>query len=112
MLACTALVGCNNEDDIVNNENQNKSGDNYVAVNLVMPNNVGSRAGEEFEDGTASETTVNDAVFLFLDGNYNGCADPCYVNGDALKEWSTNVTDPTMGGQLVSSAVLVIENNK
>ena len=112
MLACTAVVGCNNEDDIVNNENQNKSGDNYVAVNLVMPNNVGSRAGEEFEDGTASETTVNDAVFLFLDGNYNGCADPCYVNGDALKEWSTNVTDPTMGGQLVSSAVLVIENNK
>ena len=113
MLACSAMVACTNTDEPENNGNEiQKDGDKFVAVNIVMSGDAKSRTTGDFIEGSAEETAVNDAVFLFLDGEYKGCADPCYVDGDKLKQWSTNVTDPANGGHLISQAVLVINNDK
>ena len=113
MLACSAMVACTNTDEPENNGNEiQKDGEKFVAVNIVMSGDAKSRTTGDFINGSAEETAVKDAVFLFLDGNYQGCADPCYVDGKDLAEWSTSVTDPATGGQLISQAVLVINNDK
>ena len=110
MLASTAFVACTNDESPVDNQQgvEGKS-ENYVAVNIVMPG-IDNRAVDDygFDEGTTEERTVNGAVFLFLDGNNNGCATPYYVEGKDL-EWGT-VTDKP--GQDKKATVLVIENNK
>ncbi len=110
MLACTAMVSCTNDDVLENNNVVNQAGEkSYVAVNIVTPNSISGRAAEDFLPGSSDEITVNGAVFLFLNGEFGGCATPCYVSGDELKAWS-NVTDD--GKDVISSPVLVIENEK
>ena len=105
MLASTAFVACTNDESPVNNEQAVAGGEKqYVAVNIVTPNSVGSRA--TFEAGLPDEVKVKDAIFLFLDGNYNGCAEPYYT---------TNFTwdgDATGEGQDKKKTVLVVEGKK
>ena len=44
MLACTALVGCSNEDEVLNGAEAAKGEKGYIAVNFAMPGGVQSRA--------------------------------------------------------------------
>lgn len=107
MLASTAFVACTNEDDVVNNE-QAVAGkaENYVAVNIVMPEGVQGRA-DVYDAGTDAEGTISGAVFFFFDANGNGCATPYYVDGKQLT-WN-----PATGvGQDKKATVLVIDNDK
>lgn len=107
MLASTAFVACTNEDDVVNNE-QTVAGkaENYVAVNIVMPEGVQGRA-DVYDAGTDAEGTISGAVFFFFDANGNGCATPYYVDGSQLS-WN-----PATGvGQDKKATVLVIDNDK
>ena len=105
MLASTAFVACTNDEDPVNNEQVVANGEkSYVAVNIVTPGSVNGRA--TFEPGTPDEVKVKDAIFLFLDGNYNGCAQPYYTTsftwgGDANGE-----------GQDKQKTVLVVDGKK
>ena len=77
MLACTALVGCTNNDDVVNDKIDN-GGKNtsYVGVKLIMNENGGSRAATDggYATGDEAEQTINidKSIFLFYDrvGNY------------------------------------------
>ena len=77
MLACTALVGCTNE-DVVNNEQENQNGSNaYMAVRLVMADSYNSRAAEDggYNEGLGAEGEPSEqkidgtkSIFLFYDG--------------------------------------------
>lgn len=110
MLASTAFVACTNDESPVNNEQAvGGKAENYLAVNIVMPGGVTNRVADAngFDEGTTAERTIDGAVFLFFDGDNNGCATPYYVSGNNLS-WS----DATGVGQDKEATVLVIENNK
>ena len=111
MLACSALVACTNENEPENNglENAGK-GKDYVAVNIVTPTGVQGRAASDYEAGTEGEVYVNDAVFLFLDGNYNGCATPYYVDQTQLP--ASSWTDANKEGLDKKATLLVVENSE
>ena len=75
MLACTALVGCTNEDVI---DNPNEKPDNgktnaYMAIRLVNADGSASRATDSNDDGyingSADENEVKTATFYFYDAN-------------------------------------------
>ena len=73
MLACTALVGCNNEDVVENNEQTVATKDKaYVVVNIMSSNDPGSRGlsnDPPFYYGSADENEVKHADFFFYDAN-------------------------------------------
>ena len=73
MLACTALVGCTNNDEPVNNGNENngKKDNAYMAINIKVASDAGSRAitDEGYVAGSEAENTITAAnsIFLFYD---------------------------------------------
>ena len=75
MLACTALVGCTNNEEPVNNGNENngKKDNAYMAINIKVASDAGSRAVEDggYVAGDANENTITAAnsIFLFYDEN-------------------------------------------
>ena len=83
MLACTALVGCSNEEDLLNGEQgvAGKAEKAYLAVDLNYAG-IDSRAteGEEeaetptFAAGSAAENDVYDITFFFFDASDNAYA--------------------------------------
>ena len=79
MLACTALVGCTNEDVIDNpNENPVLNGEKgYLKVKLVNTTGTAGRATGGFEEGTADENNVSSVNFFFFkkDGTLTHHAD-------------------------------------
>ena len=73
MLACTALVGCTNENEPeVNNGNENIGGEKaYLSVKIASAN-ANSRATDgTYEKGSEAEHAVSNARFYFFDANYN-----------------------------------------
>lgn len=69
MLACTALVGCSNDDDpVVNNGNQNELANSYMAIRIADANKASSRAGG-YDEGKAEERKINDADFFFYEAS-------------------------------------------
>lgn len=107
MLACTALVGCSNEEEVLNGAQAVAKGEKgYLPVNIKMPQTARSRANV-FEAGNGDEVAVNDAVFLFLDGNYQGCANPFYV-----EDFSAGWGHAGGEGQDLEKTVLTIEGTK
>lgn len=67
LLAALALSSCSSEDNVINNEPENKDL-SYVAVNIVQPKSVGSRADadNQFQNGTDDENYASDALFFDL----------------------------------------------
>ena len=106
MLACTAMVSCTNEEALENNEVIKGGEKSYVSVNIVAPGSVTGRAASDFEAGSADEVIVNDAVFLFLNDKFKGCATPYYTND--LPEFG----DADGVGQDKKATVLVIDAAK
>ena len=80
MLACTALVGCSSEDDVVNNEEQKFDGDKaYVVVSIKSADNLSGRATSDgLSLGTASENEIKTANFYFYsaEGTYVAEGEP------------------------------------
>lgn len=105
MLACTAMVSCTNDEVLENNEVVKGGEKSYVSVNLVAPGSVSGRAASDFVAGSADEVNVNDAVFLFLDENFAGCAEPYYTNALSFGEADGE-------GQDKKATVLVIDGAK
>ena len=66
MLACTALVGCTNEDELVNNENENQQkGDKaYVMVKINNTEGISSR-GYEGGFANGNEHAIKNVNFYF-----------------------------------------------
>ena len=107
MLASTAFVACTNDESPVNDTQAVAGGqESYVAVNLAMPGE--SRAAEDggFTAGSGDENNVSKAVFLFLNERFEGCAEPCEVNGIDLIWEKTGLADH----QNKKATTLVIKN--
>ena len=116
MLACSAMVACTNEDELVNNEPENKfTGDEaYLAVRLVNSDGVGSRATGDKENpfwfATSEENEVATTHFYFFK---NG--QPTSVDGDneveKILSWNSNNNDATTNNTIekVAEAVIVLE---
>lgn len=106
LLASAAMVSCTNEVDSIENNGAIQAGEtNYVSVNLVAP--ATTRATGDFEAGLEEESAVSKAVFLFLDGKYNGCANPFTVEGKDLKWGAADRDDQT-----AKATTLVIDGIK
>ena len=107
MLVCSSFVACTNEETPEVNNNGNEKGEKaYMAVNIVTPGSVSGRAAaSDFEAGSEGEVKVNDAVFLFLNANLEGCATPFYTS-------SLTFGEADGLGQDKKSTVLVIDGAK
>ena len=117
MLACSAMVACTNEDELVNNEPENKFTGNeaYLAVRLVNSDGMTSRAsGNEnnpFWFATSEENEVATTHFYFFkDGK------PTNVDGvdnevEKILSWNSNGNDGTTTNTIekVAEAVIVLE---
>ena len=111
MLASTAFVACTNDVETVENGAVAKGEKSYVSVNIVAPGSVAGRAAaSDFLAGTTDEVTdevkVNDAVFLFLNEDFEGCASPYYTNS------LPTFNDAKGTGQDKQATVLVIDGAK
>ena len=105
MLATTAFVACTNDVETAENNGAIQAGEkSYVAVNIVAP--TASRAASDFVPGSAGEVAVNKAVFLFLNENFEGCADPCEVVSPDFSK------DATGEGLDKEATILVLKNAK
>lgn len=107
MLAGAAMVACTNEEfeSGVNNGAIQAGEQAFVSVNIMTPGVT--RATGDFEEGLPTESAVSEAVFLFLDGKYNGCANPFTVAGKDLK-WDAADRDD----QTAKATTLVINGIK
>ena len=116
MLACTALVGCTNEDElVVDNGQENIGKESYIAVNLKTAG-AGSRAtSDSFEDGEDNENLVSgNVLFFFFDaqGNsYNVSGQNNYISVP-VTTWTAEGTADANSIEEISNPVLVINQSK
>ena len=134
LAAMTASCSSNNE--LVNGGNgsgENESGASYASITIDLPTTSGTRAttNDQFDGGTASEYTVNDATLVIFEKAGASENDYTYVEAVSLgnlEPWkkdneSTNgiTTEATITAELSSAKVdekgdkyyaLVILNNK
>ena len=116
MLACTALVGCTNEDVIDNpNENPVLNGEKaYLAINIVNANGTASRgtrangdATNPFYYGTTEENEIASVDFYFYNSDFK-------YNQKVRKvlSWTANgENEPTTENiEKVGKATVVLEN--
>lgn len=108
MAAGLALVGCSSEDDMLNGGTDPATGETgYIAVNIVQPKTVGSRAQTgDYENGTADENLAREGLFYIFnsDGQVqtinNQTSQRVALSGDGMKD------DPAI--ERIYNAVLLI----
>ena len=111
MIATLALAGCSSEDGPIMGSENTDDGYGYVAVNIVEPKSVGSRANDsnKFEDGTPDENKAETGLFFIYnqDGTtmYNNPQVVNLTNGDAAGSGTPYV-------EKIYKAVLVIDGVK
>ena len=121
MLACTALVGCSNEEDLLNGEQgvAGKAEKAYLAVDLNYAG-IDSRAteGEEeaetptFAAGSAAENDVYDITFFFFDASDNAYAVEG-TNNYLVKPYEKNAEyTGDVNVEEISNPVLLIEESQ
>lgn len=113
-LAALAFTGCSNDDDPAAGGNENKGDDyGYVAVNIVQPKSIGTRAAADgFEYGTNDENKAESGLFFIfnadgtiysMDNNPQSIALTTDKSGD---EANSTVTPQV---EKIYNAVLVID---
>ena len=117
MLACTALVGCSNEDDLVNNDQPVLKGDKaYMVINIMSGDDLSSRGSEPTDKplqlGTADEHKITTADFYFYDasGNYVTKAS-AWNGGTATEAEGSDVAETTKNHiEFKSNTIIVLQN--
>ena len=113
-LAALAFTGCSNDDDPAAGGNENKGDDyGYVAVNIVQPKSIGTRAvANGFEYGTDDENKAESGLFFIfnadgtkyaMDNNPQSIALTTDKSGDN----ANNTVTPQV--EKIYNAVLVID---
>ena len=70
MLVGMAFVGCSSEKELNGGGTDPvKGGTGYVAVNIVQPKTVGTRATGDFENGDAAENNATEGLFFIFDAS-------------------------------------------
>ena len=108
MLACTALVGCTNEDVIDNpNENPVLNGEKaYMAVSIKNAGAASRGTGTtnpEFSDGLTTENNVESAHFFFYDENGT------YITKSAPGTTFKSLDSANDNTEEVSDAIVVLQ---
>lgn len=119
-LACAALMmsACGS-DDASNGGSTGVNDPQYLAVNIVNVGTTPTRAGEDYENGTTEESTINKVRFYFFNGDgspYLIKPTGSEVTGGENVNWLevTNPTDDTTtpgtstSVEKITNAVLVI----
>lgn len=101
MLACTALVGCSNDDE----PNVPVSGESYVAINIVSPGGSSRAVEGGYENGSKEENAATSALFVFFDKN-----DKIVESQTFDLSWSENSSSSPQV-EKISNAVLVLNKN-
>ena len=105
LMMSAVMAGCSNEDVLQDVESKEmQKSDSYIAINIVAPG-VDSRAENDFANGTAAESTVKNALFVFFN-NQDEFVQAVDVNASDLEEWS----DGTGSVDKISNTVLVLNN--
>ena len=120
-LACAALMmsACGSDNDIEGGATRPGSDPQYLAVNIVNVGTTPTRAGEDYENGTTEESTINKVRFYFFNGDgspYLIKPTGSEVTGGENVNWLevTNPTDDTTtpgtstSVEKITNAVLVI----
>lgn len=116
-LACALMAACSNEENpAVDNGTQGQEGSSYMAVNLVMSAETGSRAVTDggFDNGTDAEgaVSVKNSVFLFYDANGNYLTKGNLVSSDTDVDKNNDgyldLTPQADGGNVESKSNAVI----
>ena len=120
-LACAALMmsACGSDNDIEGGATKPGSDPQYLAVNIVNVGTTPTRAGEDYENGTTEESTINKVRFYFFNGDgspYLIKPTGSEVTGGENVNWLevTNPTDDTTtpgtstSVEKITNAVLVI----
>ncbi len=125
-------ASCSSNNDLVNGGNgsgENESGVSYASITIDLPTTSGTRAttNDQFDGGTATEYTVNDATLLIFEKD--GSSENAYkfvekASLGNLEPWKKNntngiTTEATITAELKNAKVgnanyyaLVILNNK
>lgn len=70
LFASFLMVGCSQNDDLPNGEENAKGKDSYISIK-INSGMTGSRSSGGFEEGQGKENTVNHVQFFFFDANGN-----------------------------------------
>ncbi|MBQ8361596.1 MAG: Mfa1 family fimbria major subunit [Bacteroidaceae bacterium] len=102
-LACLAFAACSNDDDTVVNPSAEGS-EKFVVVSISVPP-TRALSETDFEEGTATENTVSNALLVFFDesGNYFQAQQPTLAWGDGATE-----INPAL--EKTAEAVVVFKN--
>lgn len=113
-LAALTFTGCSNDDDPAAGGNENKADDyGYVAVNIVQPKSIGTRAADTgFEYGSDDENKAESGLFFIfradgtiysMDNNPQSIA----LTTDKIEDNANNSVTPQV--EKIYNAVLVID---
>lgn len=111
MLVGMAFVGCSSEKELNGGGTDPvKGGTGYVAVNIVQPKTVGTRATEDFENGDAAENNASEGLFFIFDASgkvHN-------VNGKSSQRIKLAGSDTTVSPAVerIYNAILLIDGVK
>ena len=91
MLACTALAGCSNDNDPVNNEDNGLS-NSYMAVKIADATRSYTRATDGYDEGVGEERKIANADFFFYasDGRFIALVEKTF---DGQNTSTGNVSD-------------------
>lgn len=111
MLVGMAFVGCSSEKELNGGGTDPvKGGTGYVAVNIVQPKTVGTRATGDFENGDAAENNASEGLFFIFDesGNVHN------VNGKLSQriKLAGSGTAESPAVERIYSAILLIDGVK
>ena len=111
MLVGMAFVGCSSEKELNGGGTDPvKGGTGYVAVNIVQPKTVGTRATGDFENGDAAENNASEGLFFIFDAsgkvhNVNG------KSSQRIKLAGSGTTD-SPAVERIYNAILLIDGVK
>lgn len=113
-LAALAFTGCSNDDDPAAGGNENKGDDyGYVAVNIVQPKSIGTRAaGTGFEYGSDDENKAESGLFFIFNADgtiysMNNNPQSIALTTDKSGDEANNSVTPQV--EKIYNAVLVID---
>ena len=107
MLACTALVGCTNDDDIDNVVPENNEKNLYaIKINLNFPKKLdqSSRALAGFADGTPAEHNVKNCIVRFYDATKKYLGSTTMTEED-FEDVGTTTDNITKAGEVTFRSV-------
>lgn len=113
-LAALAFTGCSNDDDPAAGGNENKGDDyGYVAVNIVQPKSIGTRAaGTGFKYGSDDENKAESGLFFIFNADgtiysMNNNPQSIALTTDKSGDEANNSVTPQV--EKIYNAVLVID---